>query len=445
MSDEVQPSRAVRVTLSVGTVLAVIAVIELFSFFGVSFVRRQWFTYGRLEQARAAVAAGKDPTVADGTIPFYLDPNYKEVIHPYLGYVLDKSYERCPPGYEGRDEAMELGFECSYFPFIEKRSPDKVIVAVLGGSVAAAFPAHGMAAMVAECASPALLQGRKLHFVPLALPGYKQPQQLMTLNYLLALGAEFDIVINLDGLNEVALPAAEAVPKGVFPFFPRWWQLRVPGADPDSRALAGELVYRSRARSASARAFSSVPWRYSTTAALIWTFLDRRAEATIAALQVTALERQSDQTTYAARGPSRRYTSEAAMYEDFAEVWKQSSLQLHRLCEANGIRYYHFLQPDQYVEGSKPMGPEEAARAFRPDHPYRKPVMMGYPYLIAKGKELARAGVRFFDLTQVFATTTAPVYGDDCCHFTPDGYAMLGRAMGRAILGERARRPGSAK
>jgi len=43
----------------------------------------------------------------------------------------------------------------------------------------------------------------------------------MRLNYLLALGARFDLFINLDGFNEVALPPAENIPKGVFLFFPR--------------------------------------------------------------------------------------------------------------------------------------------------------------------------------------------------------------------------------
>jgi hypothetical protein len=30
-----------------------------------------------------------------------------------------------------------------------------------------------------------------------------------------------------------------------------------------------------------------------------------------------------------------------------------------RLAEANGARYLHFLQPNQYLEGSKPISDEE--------------------------------------------------------------------------------------
>lgn len=35
--------------------------------------------------------------------------------------------------------------------------------------------------------------------------GWKQPQQLLALNYFLSLGQRFDVIVNLDGFNEIAL------------------------------------------------------------------------------------------------------------------------------------------------------------------------------------------------------------------------------------------------
>src|SRR4030095_13628597 len=35
--------------------------------------------------------------------------------------------------------------------------------------------------------------------------GYKQPQQLLVLSYFLSIGQTFDLVLNIDGFNEVAL------------------------------------------------------------------------------------------------------------------------------------------------------------------------------------------------------------------------------------------------
>ena len=45
-------------------------------------------------------------------------------------------------------------------------------------------------------------------------------------------------------------------------------------------------------------------------------------------------------------------------------VWQNSSIELARLSEANGIGYFHFLQPNQYDEGAKKMGVEERRLAF---------------------------------------------------------------------------------
>ena len=46
---------------------------------------------------------------------------------------------------------------------------------------------------------------------------------LLVLNYMLALGQTFDLVINIDGFNEVALPPITNLPNQVNPFFPRNW------------------------------------------------------------------------------------------------------------------------------------------------------------------------------------------------------------------------------
>lgn len=35
--------------------------------------------------------------------------------------------------------------------------------------------------------------------------GFKQPQQLLTMTYFLALGQESDFIINLNGVNEIVL------------------------------------------------------------------------------------------------------------------------------------------------------------------------------------------------------------------------------------------------
>ena len=107
---------------------------------------------------------------------------------------------------------------------------------------------------------------------------------------------------------------------------------------------------------------------------------------------------------------------------------------MHKICSTNGIKYFHFLQPNQYVAGSKPMGENERHLAIQDNHIFAMPAKRGYPYLVEAGKDLARKGVNFYDLTQVFANDSEPVYVDECCHVNATGNSILGRAMGEAIV-----------
>jgi hypothetical protein len=61
-------------------------------------------------------------------------------------------------------------------------------------------------------------------------------------------------------------------------------------------------------------------------------------------------------------------------------------------------------------------------------------VEIGYPLLIRDGAELSRSGVRFENLTQIFADQSALLYTDDCCHFNQRGNEILAARIARAII-----------
>ena len=129
------------------------------------------------------------------------------------------------------------------------------------------------------------------------------------------------------------------------------------------------------------------------------------------------------------------FASDAARLEHLAGLWERSSLQMHRLARASGARCFHFLQPNQYVPGSKPIGPKEAAVALA-EGPfcYRDAVEEGYPLLIDRGARLNAAGVNFHDLTSVFRSEPRAMYSDACCHFTTPGYLRIAEAMADAVV-----------
>jgi hypothetical protein len=105
---------------------------------------------------------------------------------------------------------------------------------------------------------------------------------------------------------------------------------------------------------------------------------------------------------------------------------------MKRLCDANGIAYAHFLQPNQYVEGAKPMTPRELRLIANPAF-YGTPVRLGYPELQRQGVALAQAGVAFRDLTRIFADVRDEVYADGCCHLNGDGYRRVAREIGGSL------------
>jgi hypothetical protein len=283
--------------------------------------------------------------------------------------------------------------------------------------------------------SPAMT-GKQLIVLTLARPGYKQPQQLMTIAYLLALGAEFDVVLNPDGFYDIVLPVVENIPSGTFPFYPRSWNLLVSRVD-DLNLLSrmGEIAY-ARAQQADAAAALLGSWlRYSVTANVTWALLDHLWSSRAFRFE-RALQTGTDvPRSYQRNGPLRKYRDDDEMYRDLAAVWRNASLQLSRLGRENGFLYLHFLQPNQYDVDSKPLSAEERASAYDPSHPYAKAAQPGYPYLRAAGRELSELGVSFHDLTRIFADDRRTLYADTCCHLNREGARTLGARMG-AILRE---------
>jgi hypothetical protein len=139
---------------------------------------------------------------------------------------------------------------------------------------------------------------------------------------------------------------------------------------------------------------------------------------------------------YRATGPGTATLSEAEQSEMLADIWQNASVQLDSLSRENRIRYFHFLQPNQYLPGAKPMGASERRAAFDPSHPYRVGAEDGYPRLMQRGRKLVDMGVHFLDLTSIFADVTDPSFVDTCWHINRRGNALLAAAMARSILSD---------
>lgn len=359
-----------------------------------------------------------------------------EVVHPYFGFAVPPTEAK--PVRKGGDEDLEqYGFGWGSGPLVREHTPDRFVVMILGGSVARLFHELGGSEVVKQKLEQVPeLKGKEIVMSSAAFWGYKQPQQLVILSTLLALGGQVDLVIDIDGFNEVALTGPEDVAQGVFPFYPIRWYLRTQdlAADPKLRQSLGEILVLKERRESLARFFSGPLINRSFLANLIWRVLDQRAQTAAIHAELAARERRETLGhSFAAQGPTASYKSDQESMKDFVGVWEQSVRQLDRLSDANGIRFFQFVQPNQYVEGSKPMGEEERALAWNEDDPYRPGTVAGYPLLVEGTKRLQKEGVESHDLSMVFANVTQPLYFDSCCHFNEEGNHILGEKIAEII------------
>lgn len=361
----------------------------------------------------------------------YLEPP-EDILHPYTGWAR-RPREGLDP-IAGIPTVNQFGFAGVELP-LKSRSPDKVLVGILGGSVAEELSTYGQETLRRVLASDAKFHGKDIEIVRLSLSGYKQPQQLLLINYLLSLGADFDVLINIDGFNEIALPAVENVPNRVFAAFPRSWHLRMAGAsDIEELRFIGEIAVLKHSSQRWAQAISAKPWRWFPSLCLLWHVVNERTQASVNDCHNRLGAFLAEQSRPWVNGPIEQFEDSMALYRHCTEVWKRSSLVLHRICEQSGIRYFHFLQPNQYLPLAKPLSEEEKHIAWEDDYPGRLHIEAGYPLLRESGVELSRHGVRFFDLTQLFHSDQETRYRDNCCHFNQSGYDHLANKIAQSII-----------
>ncbi len=434
-----------RATRLLALVLVSLSTLEIVSFGALCVLTGGLVSYGRLQARRGheVLDTGDTETLPEGVLgdrPVFRADDH--VLHPFLGSVRRLGRKRRG----GRVPwAVELGFDRSAQVLFGKSPRQQVVVAVFGGSVADIFVRLSGADLAAALEASDRFAGKKVTVASAALGGFKQPQQLMALNFLLVNGARPAIVINIDGFNEVAFPPVDLVPKHVWPFFPRDWYYRVAMLGPKLRLSLGEIAYLRKSRAQLAELFSK-PWsRWSFTAGLVWHLLDRRLGFQTTRAEATVLSETQLGDSYQTLGPAWNPGALEDLYRGLARMWWESSVQMQRLSSANGIEYYHFLQPNQYVEGSKPLTTEERRVAYREDHEYRPGVEAGYPELRRIARRAGEDGVSFHDFSYLFKEVTGTLYLDDCCHFNEDGTAILAEAIAEIVArGRDAAEVGSA-
>ncbi len=404
-------------------ILICYAAIEVFAFAAHFFVKGHALSRGDYQAERLKLIFAPPVQPNPGKSP--------AVLHPYLGYVEAPS----------QGSISEFGFfgDTREAPLSPPKTEHNIIAGVFGGSFANEMTLQSKDTLREKIQQIPRFRNKEIIIHTLALRGYKQPQQASALMYFLLLGGYFDMVINLDGFNEVAMSPVTNLPNRVNPFFPKNWFWKVYALkDLGIFMQLDKMSHIKKRQQLWAEIFANSPLRHSVSANILWKAYHQRLERSFIRQERRLNEYQVEKKVeldYLVTGPPFRYRDSAELYEKLAFVWKNASFQMHKLCQANDIAYFHFLQPNQYIEHSKIIGPEEAEIALTDGHPYRKGAEMGYPFLVRNGKELRQQGVNYYDLTMLFEETSEPMYRDDCCHLNTRGYDSVASEIGDILQG----------
>ncbi|MGE5657135.1 MAG: hypothetical protein ACM37W_11015 [Actinomycetota bacterium] len=353
-----------------------------------------------------------------------LSDSIVERFHPFFGFVQKPSLD-FRPGFK----VNNYGFISPYdYPY-KKKSKKQFIIGIFGGSVASNFSIFEVKnKIIANQLKQKIpqLKNKDIIVLSFATGGYKQPQQLLILNYFLALGQEFDMVINIDGFNEVALSNLNnhnqvdiAMPsiQHILPL------TNLANNSLSPKALTALLriqqIKTQLKESLDGLKECKIATCHAFTSLYLHSLLNNYQK------EIVRFDREKEKRTEEGSviylNTNRSILKDEVAFEQMASLWAKSSIGMHKVLLPNQVFYFHFLQPNQYYKTNRVFSEKEKKIAFNNETPYAKSVEIGYPLLFNKTKNFQKNNINFFNAAYVLDDVKDPVYVDNCCHYNAIG------------------------
>ena len=232
-----------------------------------------------------------------------------------------------------------------------------------------------------------------------AIDGGKQPQQLFKLYYLDLIGLKFDIIINLDGFNELALTLSENFAINDHLIYPRNYSRLISTFNSSFNCVSDINIKANR--------FSYIP---------IIEFYDlykiRNCHFSLEGANKNSGTRFSEITNY------NKTTFDKAL-KNSIKIWNISSNKINDFSLKNNITYLHILQPNLYLKNSKKLTSEELNLLNYPK--YGNIISKHYKTLNLNNLKTQKK----LDLRYVFEENTKNLYRDYCCHLNNLGMHLI--------------------
>lgn len=363
---------------------------------------------------------------------------YKQRLHPYFGYTGPYSVNTATW------MTNNLGFgqrQSRVVPF--KPEPNDFVVFVFGSSVAANLvaPPQGSEALQSVLQKLPQMKDRNIVVYNMAQGPQKQPQQLMELAFLIALGQHIDLVLNIDGTVEFTASLAN-LESGVDPIFPPVLTMGAIGreiAPPDtSSADYYELAFRLSRDRAAIKLYAK---RVAECRSGLCYLRDRFLLAFYAHSLNDDLRKY--ESTVARKGDwddTRKLLSldmavsvtKENVIETVYQSWLRCSDAMKVMANANGAAYIEIIHPNPYHSKKKFNSAESAIFAAVPDtNDFRRGSFQGIELMEQRSSDLKARGI--VNATSLFDDNRETIYIDNIGHFSLLGETILGQFVANQV------------
>ena len=407
--------------------VAVFCLVAELAALGVFYYQHGWLFY--LDPYRPALPRIAD-TPGQGLAAVGLHPYFGPTHKPGIPFDLPPALQTTEAG--PLVSTNNFGFPSLYdYPFL-KTSDRQFIVGMFGGSVGAYFCRIGAPRFAADLRQNPFFKDRDIVTLCFSHEGYKQPQQLLVLAYFLSIGQTFDMVVNIDGFNEVALGHINDT---------YGWDVSMPShehLDPlinlvNQATLTPaklDALYRIThdKEELNAIADRSTHTHFASAEFVLrhyYEYVERRYQEEL--VNFDRLPSNPPAAALVHVTPKVRARDGDAVFADIAANWQMASASMRQLLSARSVAYFHVLQPNQYYS-TRAFSEVEKKVAFNDASPFKSGAQAGYPYL----EKTLEAGA--LNAVHVFDGERTPVYLDDCCHYTVAGNRLLADFIARAVL-----------
>ncbi len=327
----------------------------------------------------------KDPLASMET------PRIREALRKSLHHLVLRSDEMVPP-----------------------KRPDEFVIGIFGGSVADQMAQELLVRQ--QQAPPPILAvieksvGRKVRIADLASSGGHEPLQF---NRLHMVHDRIDLAVFLDGFNDMFRPSS-------CHHMVSFWSQH-DGVPEELERPVSEVRERLEHLTDS---WIWSPLRFSGVFKLYLMQINNKTGELVGDIESGKL--------LAPNGPGSDPTTTKA------QSWGECEVLAHEYATREGIPILFFLQPNQYVKGSKPLSVEERTSFVLEgealaSHKGYEQLNDDYAAFNREVESLRARGLSAYSLTGIFQGVPETVYKDSCCHLNTMGSGVVAEAVLRRV------------